>query len=189
MRSNRSVTLGIVPRRLPVLTWRKGRSPDPGYAIRDIDPLTGQGDLRPYNSTPTDPNQVLTAAHRACAHREGFALPHSTSTATAASERDGDSTAASGREVFSNSLVADAAKGIASLAWVDGNADGVIDARDPVFAQLRVWQDADGDARPDAAELQTLQALGITALDYANARFTRNGQPFALQTVQLEANP
>jgi hypothetical protein len=52
----------------------------------------------------------------------------------------------SGKELFSNSAVADAAKGLRSMSWVDANADGVIDASDPVFAELKVWQDADGDA-------------------------------------------
>jgi hypothetical protein len=57
-----------------------------------------------------------------------------------------------GKELFSNSAVADAAKGLRSMSWVDANADGVIDASDPVFAELEVWQDADGDAVADFDE-------------------------------------
>jgi Ca2+-binding RTX toxin-like protein len=95
----------------------------------------------------------------------------------------------SGKELFSNSTVADAAKGIRSLSWVDANADGMIDARDPVFAQLKVWQDADGDATADYDELQGMEALGITRLDYANGRYTRNGQHQALQSQDLQASP
>jgi hypothetical protein len=95
----------------------------------------------------------------------------------------------SGKELFSNSAVADAAKGIRSLSWVDANADGMIDARDPVFAQLKVWQDADGDATADYDELQGMEALGITSLDYANGRYTRNGQHQALQSQDLQASP
>jgi hypothetical protein len=38
------------------------------------------------------------------------------------------------------------------MSWVDANADGVIDASDPVFAELKVWQDADGDATADFNE-------------------------------------
>lgn len=94
----------------------------------------------------------------------------------------------SGKELFSNSAVADAAKGIRSLSWVDANADGMIDASDPVFAQLKVWQDADGDATADYDELRGLEALGIAGLDYANGRFTRNGQHHALQSQDLEAS-
>ena len=95
----------------------------------------------------------------------------------------------SGKELFSNSTVADAAKGIRSLSWVDANADGMIDASDPVFAQLKVWQDADGDATADYDELQGMEALGITSLDYANGRYTRNGQHQALQSQDLQASP
>jgi hypothetical protein len=74
------------------------------------------------------------------------------------------------------------------MSWVDANADGVIDASDPVFAELKVWQDADGDAVADVDELNSLTTLGITRLDYSNGRFTRNGQDHALQSQDLEAS-
>jgi hypothetical protein len=84
--------------------------------------------------------------------------------------------------------VADAAKGLRSMSWVDANADGVIDASDPVFAELKVWQDADGDAVADFNELNSLAALGITRLDYSNGRFSRSGQDYALQSQDLDAS-
>ena len=34
--------LGIVPQRLPAITWREERQSDPGYAVLDINPLTGE---------------------------------------------------------------------------------------------------------------------------------------------------
>lgn len=34
--------LGIVPQRLPAITWRESRPGDPGYAVLDINPLTGE---------------------------------------------------------------------------------------------------------------------------------------------------
>jgi hypothetical protein len=74
------------------------------------------------------------------------------------------------------------------MSWVDANADGVIDASDPVFAELEVWQDADGDATADFDELNSLTTLGITRLDYSNGRFTRNGQDHTLQSQDLEAS-
>jgi RTX calcium-binding nonapeptide repeat (4 copies) len=37
--------------------------------------------------------------------------------------------------------------GFAALAAYDSNSDGVVDANDQNFAQLRVWQDANGNAR------------------------------------------
>ena len=276
--------LGIIPQRLGQLTWREARLGDPGYALRDPDPVTGQesldflrynDDLSPYNADPTvpaqrldllrrmvvsalereaiaplwevqtarlqqdagDPNAGLTEEVRAA--RRGLLAPldPATDKPTAGAFRpvaldlDGDgriTTVAdagndrafnwdgsgfdkqvgwvgagegmlwldrnpngivdSGEELFSNSAVADSAKGLRSMSWVDANADGVIDASDPVFAQLKVWQDADGDAVADYDELRSMEALGITGLDYANARFTRNGQSYALQSQEIEAS-
>ncbi len=45
-----------------------------------------------------------------------------------------------------------------------GNADGVIDARDAVFAALRLWRDADHDGVSQPGELFTLPALGLSRL-------------------------
>ncbi len=52
-----------------------------------------------------------------------------------------------------------------TLAAYDANGDGVIDHRDPVFAQLRLWTDRnrDGVSQPD--ELTTLAAAGVQAID------------------------
>jgi hypothetical protein len=58
--------LGIIPQRLPTLSWHEARQNDPGYSITDIDPLTGterlpqlryNDDWTPYNADPTDPEQ------------------------------------------------------------------------------------------------------------------------------------
>jgi hypothetical protein len=40
--SNPNNTLGLVPQRLPQLTWREARQADMGYALLDIDPVTGE---------------------------------------------------------------------------------------------------------------------------------------------------
>src|SRR5258706_11030005 len=95
----------------------------------------------------------------------------------------------SGKELFSNSRIADAAKGVRGLAWVDANGDGLINAADPVFAELKVWQDANGDGIADYEELKSLEALGITELDYNNSRFTPNGTLQSIQTDTLETSP
>ena len=34
--------LGVVPQRLPAITWREERQSDPGYTVLDINPLTGE---------------------------------------------------------------------------------------------------------------------------------------------------
>ena len=64
--ANPGALLGIVPQRLPQLTWHESRQGDPGYALVDIDPLTGEAryptlryndDFSPINADPTDPGQ------------------------------------------------------------------------------------------------------------------------------------
>jgi Ca2+-binding RTX toxin-like protein len=54
--------------------------------------------------------------------------------------------------------------GFDALAAYDTNADGVIDASDPIYAQLQVWRDLDGDAQVDEGELQTLVEAGIASI-------------------------
>jgi VCBS repeat-containing protein len=275
--------LGIIPQRLPTLSWHEARQNDPGYSITDIDPLTGEerypqlrynDDWTPYNADPTDPEQrrnvfdrlVTSAIDRdaiaplwevqtarlqqdngdpnaglteevRAAHRNLLApvdpLTQQRSAGVfrpIALDLNGDGTISTvsnannnrtfnwdgsgydkevgwvgdgegllfldrnlngavdnGKDLFSNSLVADPAKGVRSLAWVDANADGLLDSADPVFAQLRVWQDVDGDAFADAGELKSLSELGITSVDYANGRFTRHGEYYAMQSPTLEA--
>lgn len=46
--------------------------------------------------------------------------------------------------------------------WDDG--DGVIDARDPVWATLRLWFDRNHDGVTDAGELETLPSRGVRAI-------------------------
>ena len=57
-----------------------------------------------------------------------------------------------GTELFGNANE----DGFAALAKFDHNKDGVIDARDAVFANLRIWRDANGNGLTDAGELLTL---------------------------------
>ena len=60
-------------------------------------------------------------------------------------DRNFNQSADNATELLSNPLVADPAKGLRSLAAFDANADGRIDASDPVYAQLKVWQDLNQD--------------------------------------------
>ena len=57
--------------------------------------------------------------------------------------------------------------GLADLAALDTNHDGVIDARDPGFAQLKLWIDANGDGITDPGELVSLTDAGISAIQLA----------------------
>jgi hypothetical protein len=40
--ANPEVPLGIIPQRLPTISWRESRLSEPGYSITDINPLTGE---------------------------------------------------------------------------------------------------------------------------------------------------
>jgi uncharacterized repeat protein (TIGR01451 family) len=54
--------------------------------------------------------------------------------------------------------------GFAKLAAYDSNGDGVIDAHDAAFAELRIWRDANGNHATDSGELVTLLDAGVTSL-------------------------
>ncbi|MFZ5511915.1 MAG: Ig-like domain-containing protein [Pseudomonadota bacterium] len=94
----------------------------------------------------------------------------------------------SGRELFSNGRVGVSARGLAGLRWVDADYDGRITPADPVWEELKVWRDADGDGELDAGEAQSLAALGITSLNYAMGSFEQNGQLRQLASPDLAAD-
>ena len=143
------------------------------------------GDGRIMTIANADTERASTGTARASTSRSvGLAMAKVCCTL----DRNPNGAVDSGKELFSNSLVADAAKGVRSLAWVDANGDGVIDAADPVFGEFKVWQDTNGSATLDDGEARTLGELGITQLDYANNRYTRNGQLHALQSPTLETS-
>lgn len=88
-----------------------------------------------------------------------------------------------GRELFgTNTLLQDgqrAANGYEALKELDENRDGVVDAADAGFAQLRVWRDANSDGITDAGELLTLEQAGIVSLGTgwtASTEVDANGQ-------------
>lgn len=86
----------------------------------------------------------------------------------------------SGSELFGNDDSHD--DGFAKLATHDANQDGRIDAADPVFSRLRLWQD-DGDGVSQAGELATLDQMGVKAIELRyteGARVDRNGNQLRL---------
>lgn len=74
-----------------------------------------------------------------------------------ARDADGSGCIESERELFA---------GFAKLAVLDTNGDGVLDRRDPAFAQLVLWSDRDQDKRCTADEISplTLDAIPLDAV-------------------------
>ncbi|HEV2864002.1 MAG TPA: VCBS repeat-containing protein [Pyrinomonadaceae bacterium] len=100
-------------------------------------------------------------------------------------DRDGDGMIDGGRELFGNYTpqpvppAGQGRNGFLALAEFDkpgegGNADGVIDARDAVFARLRLWRDSDHDGVSRPEELHALAALDVARLhlDYKESKRT-----------------
>lgn len=82
----------------------------------------------------------------------------------------------SGLELFgSETQLANGSKagnGFEALEELDTNSDGVIDANDAAFSELRIWKDANGDGQTDAGELLTLGEAGIQSI---NVNYTNSG--------------
>ncbi len=96
--------------------------------------------------------------------------------------------------------------GFAALAQFDSNGDGVIDANDPIYSQLRVWQDTNADGVAQPGELETLAQAGIASINVsataqtgmsiagnavnATGTFTwTNGSTGAIDDVALTIDP
>lgn len=69
-----------------------------------------------------------------------------------------------------------APNGFAALAALDANGDGIIDASDPAFAELKLWRDVSQDGVSQVDEFITLAEAGIVSLNLAN---TLKNQHFA----------
>lgn len=88
---------------------------------------------------------------------------------------DGNSSIDSGRELFGSETLlpngTNAANGFEALKALDANTDGVINAQDAAFAELRVWKDANANGRTDAGELLTLADAGVGSINvnYTNS--------------------
>lgn len=89
-------------------------------------------------------------------------------------DRNGNGVIDDGSELFGDSTpvfdengepAGTAADGFAALAQEDSNGDGVVDAQDARWNELRVWRDLNQDGVSQADELFTLESLGIAGLN------------------------
>ncbi len=97
---------------------------------------------------------------------------------------NGNGTIDNGNELFTpNFAGGNFASGLAALASLDSNGDGVINSADAAFAKLEVWQDSNHNGVADAGELSSLTDKDITAinLDGTPANGTIDGQQLQAQ--------
>ena len=87
-------------------------------------------------------------------------------------DRNGNGLIDNGSELFGDNTAlrtgAQAAEGFAALADQDSNQDGVINASDANFANLKVWRDLNQDGVSQTNELFTLNAAGVQSVNLAN---------------------
>ncbi|MDM7857703.1 DUF6973 domain-containing protein [Thiopseudomonas acetoxidans] len=62
-----------------------------------------------------------------------------------------------------------APNGFAALAALDANGDGILDASDPAFAELKLWVDSDQNGTTGEGELISLADAGIASLNLGNS--------------------
>ena len=91
---------------------------------------------------------------------------------------NGNGSIDTGAELFGDFTALPAGKlagnGFTALASLDSNADGLIDANDAAFAELKLWQDRNQDGVSQADELLSLAGAGITSLNLANTLKNQN---------------
>ena len=110
-------------------------------------------------------------------------------------DRNGNGAIDDGTELFGNFTPQPASatpNGFLALAALDDNQDRWIDAADAVFERLRLWNDANHDARTQPGELRGLSAAGIRrlSLDYTETmRRDRYGNLFRLKAKIDAAGP
>lgn len=101
-------------------------------------------------------------------------------------DRNANGVIDSGRELFGDNTLLNggglAADGFAALAQEDSNADGLVNASDAHWSNLRLWRDLNQDGSSQGNELYSLDTHNITALKVAktaNSQTLANGNQIA----------
>ena len=83
-----------------------------------------------------------------------------------------------GSELFGDNTVrsdgSTGSDGFSALSDLDSNNDGVIDANDAAFGELKVWRDLNQDGVSQAGELATLSDHGVESIDLASSDVNQN---------------
>ena len=172
---------------LPPPPWPPKPSPPPR-----VDPLVLDLDGDGIQTTNVNAGALFDQDGNGFAERTGWVAPGD---GLLVMDRNGDGIINNGRELFgSETLLKDgskAANGFQALAELDANHDGKIDASDPAFSQLRVWQDANGDGYSQAGELHTLDELGIKSMEESEAHRERykgrHSGPLGFRLFRMDA--
>jgi hypothetical protein len=142
---NQQDACGCCPNPCPLLIDRSGD----GLSLSDVDDgalldISGQGAVF-WLGWPTSPDDAWLAY-----------------------DRNGDGTINNGSELFGNTrrLASgrNAENGYEVLAELDEDDNGVVDGRDPLFAKLLLWGDANRNGVSEPRELTPLSSTGIRSL-------------------------
>ncbi|UQZ88094.1 hypothetical protein C4J81_02255 [Deltaproteobacteria bacterium Smac51] len=104
-------------------------------------------------------------------------------------DRNGDGIINDGRELFGENTLKNDGSGdtcadaFAALAQEDTNGDGVVDANDANWYDLRVWRDLNQDGISQECELFTMEELGISSIS-TNKQVVNKDVTGGLQTGQ-----
>ncbi|MGN8033384.1 calcium-binding protein, partial [Pseudomonas sp. 22189] len=84
-------------------------------------------------------------------------------------DKNGNGLIDNGKELFGGDTIrtdgTKAKTGFQALNDLDINGDGVFDAKDPLFSEVRVWQDKNRDGVSQLSELSSLNELGIESIN------------------------
>ncbi|MDC6213320.1 hypothetical protein [Ralstonia solanacearum] len=179
-------TLANLPSNTQTVSASVGTTPDPLVkTIRYVDPLILDLDGDGLEITPLSHGILFDA--------DGDTIKTGTAWANADDgilvwDRNGNGIIDSGKELFGDETVLasgqKAANGFAALAELDtgsvvdgvtvGAGDGIFDANDAQYANLRIWRDLNQDGISQAEELQTLAEAGMTSIKLISDRANTN---------------